>query len=231
MKLERKLATTTRRLIDIKSDDAKIVEHFNDGRNFTDVILRQINSEDLYGRWFDKKSHLKILDLGGNVGLFALHVIDCADQIVTVEPTPDHLYILKQLVEPYKNITVVEAALSPIDGDVSFYFNKENTTMNSIANNYGIGSIKVKGKTLKTILDENGLDIVDFAKIDIEGSEMLALTAETIAAVEKRIKVWFIEVHSTSVPIEKNRQLLAYLFRVAGYNVELVGHDSLHVWQ
>ena len=151
--VDRKLATTAGRFIDIKSNDSKIVEHFSDNnKNHPDTILRQINLEKLYGRWFDGKSNLNILDCGGNIGLFALHVNDCAKKVVTVEPTPDHLYILKHLTAPYKNITIVEAALSPVNGDISFYFNKENTTMNSIANNYGVGAITVKGKTLKTIL-------------------------------------------------------------------------------
>ena len=75
------------------------------------------------------------------------------------------------------------------------------------------------------------LEIVDFAKVDIEGSEMLALNAETIAAIEKRIKTWFIEVHATAdAPTIINRQKLATLFQNQGYNVEFVGHDGLHVW-
>jgi predicted transcriptional regulator len=33
-------------------------------------------------------------------------------------------------------------------------------------------------KTFKTILDENNLDVVHFAKVDIEGSELISITQE-----------------------------------------------------
>jgi len=231
MKLEKKLRTTNGSYVDINSDDDKIVSHFADPRNCADIIIRQINAENLYGRWFVPESTgLNILDCGGNVGLFSLHVVNCADKIVTVEPTPAHLYILGELVAPYKNIHIVEAALSPTDGDITFHFNTENTTMNSIANNYGVGGMLVAGKTLKTILDENKLNSVDFAKIDIEGSEMMALTKETIAAVGNRIRHWLIEVHATEgKTIEENREILSARFREVGHNTESIIHDQLYV--
>jgi len=231
MLLERKLVTTSGNFINISSDDPKINAHFTDPRNFTDVIIDQMNTQNIYGRWLQNKSNLNILDCGANVGLFALHVSDCAKKVVSVEPTPNHLYILKEMTKAYLNINVVEAALNYQDEDVAFHFHTSNTTMNSIINNYGEGSILVKGKTLKTILDENGLDTVDFAKIDIEGSELVALTAETIAATEKRIKAWFIETHGAgNIMYDVNRNHLAGLFNQAGYKIELIGHDTLHVY-
>jgi hypothetical protein len=44
---------------------------------------------------------------------------------------------------------LVNAALSPENKEMDFYFCNENTTMNSLANNYNSGCIKVLGKLLK----------------------------------------------------------------------------------
>ena len=174
-----------------------------------------------------------MLDIGANVGLFAYHISDSAKKIVCVEPTPDHLHVLKELAKQFPQITVVEAALSDQNKITPFYLDDQNTTMNSLVNDWQANQdpIFVKGKTLKTILDENNLDTVDFCKIDIEGSEMRVLTPETINGTNFRIKNWYIEVHYTKDDnLFQNRRSLIRLFRECGYIAEASKGDEIHVW-
>jgi len=231
MSNNRKLRTVKNNILTLDVSDPILLQHFQSPVNCTRNILDQFN-EKLYDKWFENKNNLTILDCGGNIGLFALHVFECAKKIVSVEPTPNHIYIFKHLTSNYPNIFLFEGALSPENKDIDFYFCNENTTMNSIANNYGDGTIKVNGKTLKNILDANNLDTVDFAKIDIEGSEMLSINNQTISDVSDRIKSFFVETHDTSHGrIPQNRDTLANIFKNYNYNVEFVGHDSLFAWK
>jgi len=225
------LRTTNDNLLTIESKDKDVIDHFtNKNNNYSDVIIHQINTLKIYDEWLYKKQNLNILDCGGNIGLFALHVVDCASKIITVEPTPTHLNIMKKITKPYSNIKIEEAALSGTDEEIEFYFNTDNTTMNSIVNNYGCGTIKVKGKTLKTILDDNNMDIVDFAKIDIEGSEIKALTEQTVSEVKNRIKTWFIEAHAVfNTHTTQVRDHLNNIFNKCGYNTRYSGQDGLIV--
>ena len=72
----------------IDSEDEKIVRHFNNPRNYADVIIEQINTERMYDEMFEDEEDLVVLDIGGNVGLFTMYVQDCAKAVYTVEPTP-----------------------------------------------------------------------------------------------------------------------------------------------
>lgn len=225
------LRTIKNNIIDIKSDDPIVISHFASSHSFTQAIISQFR-EMLYDRFFVGKKDLTILDCGGNIGLFALHVNECAKIVVSVEPTPNHGYVFKKLTNDYPNIRLVQAALSPKDEDIEFYFCNQNTTMNSIVNNYGQGSIKVKGKTLKTILADNGLDFVDFAKVDIEGSEMAAINDETISEVSNKIKSFFLEVHATAdATLLQNRDKITSIFKNNGYSSENTGHDSAYYYR
>jgi FkbM family methyltransferase len=232
------LKTINGSVINIGENNEDVKNHFQSHHNCTGIIIEQMNTGRIYDKWLHGKSDLNILDCGGNVGLFALHVSDCATKVVTVEPTPAHQNIMENLTSNFPNIKIEKAALNCVDEDVAFYFNTDNTTMNSLVNNYNSGAVTVKGKTLKTILDENNLETVDFAKIDIEGSEYRALTEKTISDVAGRIKTWFIETHSVDKVHDEIlgtialgtvavRDHLNSIFVKLNYNTTYIGSDVL----
>ena len=90
---------------------------------------------------------------------------------------------------------------------VSFYTCNANSTQNSLVKGEGTAvgesppdenKVTVRGVTLRSsVLNEYNIDHVDFCKIDIEGSEMIAITEETLKPVYDKIDRMFIEVHST----------------------------------
>jgi hypothetical protein len=107
--------------------------------------------------------------------------------------------------------------------------------MNSILNNYG-KEITVEGLCLSSLLEQNNLDHVDFCKIDIEGSEMQAVTVETLTPVFDKIDNIFIECHAT-VPnfthndIIKNRVKMEYVLGKVGYNTKVVNFDTIYAFK
>ena len=230
MTLHRQLLTSKHQTIDITSDRQETIDHFNNGANFADVVLNQINTDRLYDRFFEGKTDAVVLDIGGNIGLFSLYVQDSVKQVIAVEPTPNHFAILSELTADYPTVTLVNRALHSSNEDIAFYISGHNSTMNSTVNQYG-ERVTVKGITLASLLEAYDLDSVDFVKCDIEGSEMAALTDETIGAVALKIKEWFIEVHATDRGLEENRRILAEVFKRQGYSVDDYRVDGLHVYK
>ena len=176
------------------------VNHHSDRRNFAHIILNQINAgiyED-YVKLLTPES--VILDLGGNVGLFSLFFASVAKKIISVEPTPSHLIVYKDLLEKnnINNIELVEAAIATTDGKVNFMVDQNNTTTNSLIDHGAFSnptSIEVEGKTLSTILAN--VEKVDFCKMDIEGFENFLLWDKSFVEGSQKIKNIFVEFHPT----------------------------------
>lgn len=237
MTLKRQMLTSSNKIIDIVSEDAKAIAHFDNQSNYADIVLNQINQDRFYDQIFEGEENLTVLDIGGNIGLFSLYAHDRCKEIYPIEPTPDHFHILKDLTAGYENIHPLNLAVSNENATIDFYINEDNTTMNSLANKYGT-KVEVQAKTLRQIIDDLKLEHVDFVKCDIEGSEMVALTDETIGEVKDIVDCWFVEVHATEASVtseqwaanlEKNRRALAGIFERAGYEVQDYRHDGLFI--
>jgi len=237
MTLKRKLLTSNNEIIDIVSDDILAQEHFSNKSNFADVVLDQINLDRFYDPIFDGEQDLTIIDLGGNIGLFSLFIHDKAKAVYAVEPTPNHFHILKELTKDYDNIYPINLALHNQDTTIDFYISEENSTMNSSVNKYGT-KVEVTAMTLASIIKDLNLTHVDFIKCDIEGSEMSAITDETVGAVKDIVDSWFIEVHATDDEnlkgidsLRANREKLVAIFERQGYATQQLREDSLYIYK
>jgi len=220
----------------LHSKHPDVVSWFNNPENQTKAILQQINDERMYDPIFAGRKDMTVVDLGANCGLFSVYAQDSCSQLISVEPTPETFEVLSEIVKDLPNVTTVQAAIGPTSDPVTFYIN-ENSTTNSMLNRKG-QPITVAGMTIQELLDANNLDYVDFIKCDIEGSEMIALTEDTLAPVADRIGFWFIEIHQTDVDrgpwpgnLESNRSTLTALFQKFGYQTESVIHDQLFAWK
>lgn len=237
MTLKRRLLTSNNEIIDIISDDILAQEHFSNKSNFADVVLDQINLDRFYDPIFDGEQDLTIIDLGGNIGLFSLFIHDKAKAVYAVEPTPNHFHILKELTKDYDNIYPINLALHNQDTTIDFYISEENSTMNSSVNKYGT-KVEVTAMTLASIIKDLNLTHVDFIKCDIEGSEMSAITDETVGAVKDIVDSWFIEVHATDDEnlkgidsLRANREKLVAIFERQGYATQQLREDSLYIYK
>lgn len=217
--------------IPISSPEAK--KHFADVNNYSSFIIDEWESLP-YSDYI--KSDSVILDIGANVGLFALHVLPYAKRIICVEPTPEHMVIQKQLLkgdfmrmqvdnfEPRPIYSVIEheqSALNYYTGKAKFRTEPVNTTMNTLRD--APDSYQVDCITLKDLCDKYGLTSVDFCKIDIEGSEWQALTIERIAEVQDIIKAFFVELHPRTI---RSQNEMVLRFAQAGYDTVMVDYNG-----
>lgn len=210
--------------------DEDLQAHFADNdKNHGHTIVNQINEQRFYNRYFDGLKDLTVLDLGSNIGLFALHVEPACKKIVAYEPTPSHYEKNLKLTAGTK-IETRQVALSNTDGEAQFNLDSHNTTMNGLVAHHSQGTVAVKTLTLASILKTEKLKSVDIAKIDIEGSEMIALTDETVGAVKGKIKKFFVEFHPTHSYNGKNQQengeILMDIFRRNDYEVVVVNFET-----
>lgn len=229
LKKERVLIDSRLQKIYLNTDNNEIVKkHWDDPNTFADVVLDIFNNERCYDSDFSNKENLTILDIGGNIGLFALYVQSRAKILYCLEPTPSHFLVLQEMVKKYENIKPLNIALAKSDSEVDFFVCPNNSTMNSMEYRGGT-KLTVTGKKISTLLNDLNLDHVDFVKLDIEGSEMLAITKENLEEVKDKIDMWFIEVHDfNGIHISENRKKLADIFSSCDYHIELYKNDTIY---
>ena len=233
---EHQLRTSKDNQVQVVAESPEAVAHFTDPENHVHTILKQINEERMYDPVFADREDMTVLDLGANVGLFSLYAADSCERVVAVEAVPSTYKITQEITKDFAQIEAHQFAISHKDADVDFYIN-ENSTTNSLVSHRG-EQITVPGITVAGLLEKLNMDHVDFVKCDIEGSEVIALTEDTVGAVADKIDFWFVEVHQTNNGdvawpgnLEMNRQKLKTVFENCGYTVEPVIHDQLYAFK
>ena len=233
---ERFLITSKKTMVPITSNNVSTINHFNDPNCYTDTILDHINNQVTWDFYFQHevnryRRNLVVLDIGANIGLFSIYAHDSADKVIAVEPTPEHLNILKELTNNYKNIIIEPGALADNTGTLEFYISDENSTMNSTVNTYN-KSVTVNSIRLDDLIKKYNLSHVDFCKMDIEGSEFQAITAELVNAMSDVIENWHIEVHATpGRSIEENINYFLDMFNSNGYVAQRISYDGIFAQQ
>lgn len=126
-----------------------------------------------------------VIDLGANVGSFCILAgIEGAEKIIAVEAFPETIGILEENLKGnaqyFKNpVTVFRGAcMATANDSFPMYINNDPAGSGSHTLNLGPNdkpenhkSIEVKTFTLDQIIEQAGLDHVDFLKVDIEGAE------------------------------------------------------------
>lgn len=208
---------------DISMETPAVRAHFVDPYNYTAEILDQF--EHLIYKDFITAQDRAILDIGANIGLFALHVSPFAERIICVEPTPSHMEKQKHILAGLP-VAHHEAALSDHVGEQDFHWCGINTTMNSLQDRHSGKKFRVKTTTLQELVTRYAP--IDFCKIDIEGSEWQAVTVKTLEPVADQIEKIFMELHP---PNAHSQEHFARILMDCGYKVEKVIHDTLFAFK
>lgn len=117
-----------------------------------------------------------ILDIGGNVGQFAVTLVNMMDieSIDIVEPNPNIFTTLKKNTSFYKQIQCYNFAIGK-PGKQQFFYEKDRSTTGSLIRNNAYLSEKairtIKVKVINRIQSFTGRKDYDLIKIDVEGYE------------------------------------------------------------
>ncbi len=144
------------------------------------------------------KDVFNVIDLGANIGVYALYVstVHPKARIYAVEPDPSNFSQLTRNVEVnglIGRIVPIHAAISAVDGEAKLFSNPFSSRGHSLM--WGSGSgIAVESLTLDTLLQRFEITSCDMLKIDIEGAEYDALFSASSGTMAK-VGALIIEYH------------------------------------
>jgi FkbM family methyltransferase len=129
---------------------------------------------------YTKESDL-VLDIGGNIGYMSLlfaNIVGKKGKVFCFEPNPELIPVLHEnvLINDFKNIEVINAAVGNIEGEANFYCGFEHSLSTMITGSEVLQikkTFKVPVVTIDHYLKKNNIDLskVKFVKIDVEGFE------------------------------------------------------------
>jgi FkbM family methyltransferase len=168
------------------------------------------------------------VDVGANVGTWAVPLCDLFAEVLAFEPDDRNLSQIPRV----ENLTIVKAAVSDISGQTPFYV-RSSSGHNSILPTHPIGgegmapvSVIQELQVPCFTLDDTCHQGADFVKIDIEGGEVLALQG-CVDVLKWARTMFVVECHDTFSDVE--RELARLGKRVTRIPHPLVAHPG-HCW-
>ena len=195
------------------------VIHFGDFQNaHVPEILQEIYIQKIYEPFFVGKRDAICLDLGLNIGLWSIYASRYSSAVYAFEPASAIYQIALQNLKEngVTNVKAFQKAISNEDGKATFY-HSTNETMFSM--NPAVSNVKEKEEVetirLDTFVKEQKIEHIDFAKVDIEGTESKLFTSESFKNIVPILDCMVYEYHTwdASNPSILNHGLLELGFR------------------
>ena len=144
-----------------------------------DCIFFNYNEMFVTGHYdcYDIQNLKTVLDIGANNGLFSRYLIEKGcENLYLFEPNGEATKNIKSILGDYQKYELIEKAVSVNDGELTFYITDNNTTIGSIsrehvANHAEPKEIKIPSISLKTFVNQKGIQKIDLIKMDVERAE------------------------------------------------------------
>lgn len=159
-----------------------------------------------------------VVDIGAHIGSFSLYAANLAKEgkVIAYEPFPDNFELLKFNAElnHFDNITPVCAGISGKKEVKYLHVDEGNTAGHSV---FSEGkAVEAQFITLQDVFETNGIEQIDFLKIDCEGSEYDILFNAPENCVQ-RVKKVAMEYHEGMAEFDLND--LVTFFEENDFNV------------
>jgi len=171
----------------------------------TELVKKEIKKGDV------------VLDLGANIGYYTLifaKLVGKRGKVFAFEPDPTNFSLLKKNVEMngYKNVELVQKAVSNKTGKIKLYLCEDNKGDHRIYNSHdGRQSIEIEAIRLDDYF-KNYNGAVDFIKMDIQGAEGGAIQGMFNLLKKNNVKIitefWSIGLKRFGIDSEECLKLL-----------------------
>jgi FkbM family methyltransferase len=164
----------------------------------------------IVGRFAPKKGDI-VIDIGAHIGRYTItssKQVGNTGKVVAIEADPDNFEILKRNIALNKltNVLPLNYAVFSTRTRMKLFEQSASAKYNSLmlaraakTKNY----IEVNADTLDSILNQNGIDNVNWIKIDVEGAEFEVLKGSTKTLSGEDVSL-FIEIHNIEDPHHYN---------------------------
>lgn len=166
-----------------------------------------------------------VVDVGANIGVFSIEAVRRGAAVVhACEPGPETAEFLKRNAKENRLPQIVAhwTAVADRTGSLDLYLGPGRCSGGSRVFPTGLKpdaeTVKVPAVSLTELLEQNGLERVDFLKLDCEGAEGLILSS-TPAGVLRRISRICMEFHDQLSPVKHPE--LRRLLDAAGFTTQL----------
>lgn len=116
------------------------------------------------------KSKMTAIDIGANVGLWAVDLCKIFNQVLLFEPCKSNIECLRQNLTNYSNFKIYDCALSNREGYSSLYIDNQGSGNHSLVPNKNSQSSIERVKLKK--LDNFNFNDIDYIKIDAQFHEL-----------------------------------------------------------
>lgn len=172
-----------------------------------------------------------ILDCGANIGMAVIFFkwLYPNSKIYAFEPDPKTFVLLEKNINAnnFKDVYLDNSAIMDKEGTTVF-FNKADSpgslTMSVNSSRSNGDSISVRTISLNSFLRRSGFDAVDFAKIDIEGSEDVLIKDVFVGGSMSIVKAFAIEYHHKIGNDKSKLGRFLGLLEQAGFEYQIDAH-------
>lgn len=189
-------------------------------------IIKSWLKEDLAKQYdYTDKFGGIIIDAGGHIGMASIALARRFPdrKIITLEPSVENFALLVENTKAFPNITVMNCAVGPEDGEMKLFDRTGNTDGFIMEQGSSPADVEAQAQTVRvisipTLLKEAGEDQVALLKLDIEGFEVELFSKRTewmsdVGVLAIELHEWF-RTGSTRAYInatQKGRRDLGYV--------------------
>jgi FkbM family methyltransferase len=157
--------------------DAEFFELAKSVPKFNTLFVRDPPEHQWEGKYKLKRGDV-FVEAGafwGRYGLIASKRVGSQGLVMLIEPFPDNIRIIREVVETYelKNVEIIEAAVWNKNVELVFYIGGNPSSGN--VTKYRVDALTktltVKGRTLDSLLTEYGVKVVNLLAADVENAE------------------------------------------------------------
>lgn len=184
---------------------------------FTETFIQGI-----HGKTLDNFDGIKVLDVGANFGDSSLYFAKNGGEVYAVEPVKSNFEALRRNASLNNGVDLrlYNVAIGP-EGTLNM--NTRSGVLDGAASGfYSIGGFTnetVKSIPVSLFLKSNGLNEIDFLKMDCKGCEKF-LTERDLKLVKKYVHIEF-DPNSKDEDI----QYLIDLLKLSGFNLKILNHN------
>lgn len=214
--------------------DYPVVDHDFFLLGITQVLTETFLLPRLFSRQVRIKEGDVVFDVGANIGttalLFSRHA-GKTGSVFAVEPVTHQVLRKNMSANHVENVTAIPLAVAEKPGHtdilISDYCLNSSISQSETPQGYHSFRKRIELSTLDLLVEQLGIQRLDFIKMDIEGAEEWALRG-AVKTIERYRPKWSISSYHQDFTNEAQHPKLVRLLKDYGYNIH--EEDSTHIF-